>query len=139
MPITLEETREKQIDAVLKTEKAARDAEARAALRVQLIEKERIAREAQEQAVQSAARAAYLERAEAAYLQACAEYKTAVDAFREKQLRLWALDEILGRSGGFSDHHLGVALRHARAADDETDLHHGFRAAVDSMRRTLGG
>jgi hypothetical protein len=129
---------EKQIDAVLEQERTARTEQARRAIRARFIEQERTAREAKEQAKISAAHAAFIERAEAAYEQACVEYKIEVDAFRAKRIRLAALDTILGRSG-FSDHHLGVELRHQFAAPHEGDLHHGYRDAVDSIRKTLGG
>jgi hypothetical protein len=132
------QAREKRVDDILAQEQATRDAEARAVIHAKLVEEDRVAREADEYAKQSAARAAFLERAEAAYGKACVEYKAATDAFRESRLRLWALDSILNRSG-FSDHHMGVALRHATAAPDEGDLHHDFGATVISIRKTLGG
>ena len=130
---------ETQIDAVLEKQRAEQDEKARAALRAKFVEQERLARDAEEKAVQSAARARYLERAAAAHKQACAEYKIAVDAFREARVRLAALDTILGRSGGFSVHQLGIELRHATAAPDEGDIHYGYQPAVDSLRKTLGG
>ena len=49
-----------------------------------------------------------------------------------------ALDTILDRSGGFSEHHMGVALRHARAAADEGDLHHDLAATLAAVRKELG-
>ena len=64
---TAEADIEKQIDAVLEKRRAEQDEKARAAVRAQLIEKERLAREAEEQAAQGAAREAYLERARAAH------------------------------------------------------------------------
>jgi len=130
---------EKQIDEVIEQQRAAQTEQARAAVRARFIEQERIAQEAKEQAKIAAARAAYLERAEAAHKLACGEYKKSLDAFREARVRLAALDTILGRSGGFSNHHLGIELRHATAAPSEIDLHHGLRAATDSIRKALEG
>jgi hypothetical protein len=129
---------EKQIDTVLEQERAARDEEARGVVRERLVEQERLARVAEEQAKVAAARAAFLERARLAHKRACAEYKDAVDAFRAARIQLHALDSILGR-GGFGAHQLGVELRHSIAAPNEGDLHHGYRAAEDSIRKTLGG
>jgi hypothetical protein len=129
---------EKQIDTVLERERAARDEEARGVVRERLVEQERLARLAEEQAKVAAARAAFLERARVAHKQACTEYKDAVDAFRAARIRLHALDSILGR-GGFGAHQLGVELRHTIAAPDEGDLHDGYRAVEDSIRKTLGG
>jgi chromosome condensin MukBEF ATPase and DNA-binding subunit MukB len=129
---------EKQVDAILQQERAARDEEARGVVRARLAEQERLAREAEERAKAAAARAAFLERARVAHKQACTEYKDAVDAFRAARIRLHALDSILGR-GGFGAHQLGVELRHSSAAPSEGDLHDGYRAAEDSIRKTLGG
>jgi sRNA-binding protein len=129
---------ESKIDAVLEQEQAAHTEKARAAIRARVIEDERLAQLAKEQAAANAARAAYLERVAARYEQACAEYKIAVDAFRAARCRLQALDTILNRSG-FSNLQLGVALRHAIAAPDEGDLDSGYRAAEDSIRKSLGG
>ena len=128
---------EKQIDSVLEQEQTARDEEARAAVRVRVVEQERIRLEEQKQAEIRRARAAYLERAEAAHQQACAEYKVAVDAFCETRIKLQALDIILGRSG--FGHSLGIELRHSTAAPDVADVNDGLRAAVDSLRKNLGG
>jgi hypothetical protein len=130
---------EKQIDAVLEKQRSEQDEQARAALRAKFVEQDRLARETELQVAQAAARTAYLKRAEAAYGPACVEYKKATDAFRDARIQLQVLDTILNRSGGFSTQHLGVELRHATAAPDELDLYLGLPAAVDSMRRTLGG
>jgi hypothetical protein len=130
---------ETKIDAVLEQEQTSRTEAARAAVRARFVEQERIAREAKEQSRIAAARAAFLDRAKAAHRQACVEYKTAVDAFRAARVRLAALDTILNRSGGFSTHHLGTELRHDCAAPDEADIYLAYAAAVDSMRKTLGG
>jgi hypothetical protein len=135
MPV---DTIEKQIDAVLEKQRAAQDEEYRAQLRDELTEQARLNSIAQEQARQNTARATYLARAEAAYDQACAQYKTAVDVFRAARIRLRALDMILDRSG-FGGHHLGIELRHARAAPDEGDVDAGLGAAVDSIRKTTLG
>ncbi len=129
---------ESKIDAVLEQEHAARTEEARAVVRARVIEEERLARAAEEDLKIRLARAAFLERAQAAHGPACVQYKTALDAFREARIRLQALDTILGR-GGFGIFQLGVELRHSCAAPDEDDLNNHMRAAVDSMRRTLGG
>ena len=129
---------EKQVDVILQQEQAAQAEVARAAVRVRVIEEQRLARLAEEQAKAAAARAAFLERARVAHKQACTEYKDEVDAFRAARVRLHALDSILGR-GGFGAHQLGVELRHTIAAPDEGDLHDGYRAAEDSIRKTLGG
>jgi hypothetical protein len=137
--MNIDETREQAIDAELAREQADRDAKARALKRAEHIERERLAAEAEEYAKASAARASFLERAEAAYEPACKQYQTAVDAFRSARLRLMALDLILDRSGGFSSHHLGIELRHQRAAPNEIDVHHGLGATVASMRKSLGG
>jgi hypothetical protein len=137
--MTTEQAREKKIDEILASERAERDEQARAAVRARCVEEERLSREAEEYAAQHAKQTAYLARAEAAYPQACKQYKVAVDAFREARLRLWALDTILNHSGGFSDANMGLSLRHARAADAEGDLHLDLGAAVAAMRRTLEG
>jgi multidrug efflux pump subunit AcrA (membrane-fusion protein) len=129
---------EQRIDSALQQEASARTEGARAALRARFVEEERLAQEAQAQAETNAARAAYLKRAEAAYPQACAEYKKAVDAFRAARCRLQALDTILNRVC-FSTHSLGIELRHQFAAPDETDVHPGYAAAVASIRKSLGG
>jgi hypothetical protein len=130
---------EKQVDAELERKRLAQDEEARAVLRAQLVEKERIAWEVKEQSRIAAARAAYLARAEAAHGQACAAYKSATDVFREARIRLQALDTVLSRSG-FSGHQLGIDLRHSIAAPDEADITgDDLRAAVDAARKTLGG
>jgi hypothetical protein len=104
---------EKQIDVVLEQERTARTEEARAALRARFVEKERLARLAEEQAVQSAARARYLERAAAAHGQACDEYKKALGAFRQARIRLQALDTILGPF-----RLLGASVGHRAASRD---------------------
>jgi hypothetical protein len=129
---------ERQIDVVLEQQRAAQAEEYRAELRDQLTEQARLNSLAQEQARQNAARAAYLERVRATYKPACAQYKIALDAFRDARIRLWALDAILDRPG-FGGHSLGVELRHACAAPDEGDLDAGLPAAVESIRRSLGG
>jgi hypothetical protein len=128
---------EQQIDAVLAQEQTARTEQARAAVRARCLEEERRAREAKEQVEAAARRAAYFKRAQSAHAQACAEYKTALAVFRKARIRLAALDTILDHSG-FSTHHLGIELRHAIAAPDEADIHHGYSAEVDSLRKTLG-
>jgi hypothetical protein len=136
--MTLKESHiEKQIDAVIEQEQTARTEEARAVVRARFVEEQRIAQLAKQQAEEAAAHAAYRERAQAAHAQACVQYKISVDAFREARTRLHVLDTILGR-GGFSAHHLGVELRHQFAAPDEGDIHDGYRAAEDSISKTLG-
>ena len=127
---------ETRIDAVLEQERTAQNEQARAVVRARVIEQDRLAREAKEQAAVAAARAAYLARAEAAHPQACADHKAALNVFRATRLRLQALDTILGRQGfgGFS---LGVELRHSCAAPDETDLNNDLGAAVAAMRKAL--
>jgi hypothetical protein len=134
--MTADEARERAITAELAAEQAARDAETRAAKRAEHIERERVAKEAADQAARAAKHAAYLAKAEAAYEQACSRYKTAVDEFRAARATLHALDILLERQG--FGHSLGVELRHATAAPDEGDVNHDIRAALDSMRRTLG-
>jgi hypothetical protein len=118
-------------------EKADRDEETRAAKRAEHLERERVAKEAAEQAVLAAKQAAFLAKAEAAREKACVRYKTAVDEFRAARAQLHALDIMLERQG--FGHSLGIELRHATAAPDEGDVNHDIRAALDSMRRTLGG
>ena len=96
-----------------------------------------MAKEAEEYAKQHAARSAYLAKAEAARDKACARYNAAVDEFRAARAQLHALEIVMERQG--FGHSLGIELRHATAAPDEGDLSHDIRAALDSMRRTLGG
>jgi hypothetical protein len=129
---------EQQIDVVLAQQQAAQDGEARTQLRYQLIEQQRLQRLGEENARQAAARAAYLERVRATYEPACTRYKRAVDEFRAARVQLQALDLILDRSG-FGLHSIGIELRHAGAAPDEGDIHAGLPAAVDSIRKDLGG
>jgi hypothetical protein len=129
---------ESKIDAVLEQEQAVQAEKVRAAVRERVIEEERLAREAKEQAAANMARTAYLARVAAGYERACVEYKSALAAFREARCRLAALDMILDR-GSFSRIQLGVALRHAIAAPDEGDIEAGYPAAMDAIRKSLGG
>jgi hypothetical protein len=128
---------EKRIDAALEQERTARTDEARAAHRTRIIEEQRLVQLAEEDAKIRAARAAYLQRVAAAHGPACTRYKAALTEFRAARVHLQALDTILDRSG--FGHNLCVELRHAIAAPDEIDINDGLPAAVDSIRRALGG
>src|SRR5258708_3125633 len=128
---------EKQIDTVLEREQTARDEEARAAVRVRVVEEQRLALEEEVRRRAAAARAAFLARAQALHGPACTRYKTALAEFRAARLDLQALDIILDRQG--FGHSLGIELRHSCAAAIETDLNNDLPAAVDAMRRSLGG
>jgi hypothetical protein len=136
--MTLEAAREQAIDVELAKKQNARDEEARAVVRARLIKEEELARLEEQRRAEAAARAAFTGRAAAAHPQACTRYKAAVDEFRAARAQLQALDIILDRQG-FGNIPLGVELRHTCAAPLEGDVNNDLGAALDSMRRTLGG
>src|SRR6266851_8403657 len=84
-----------KIDAILEQEQSVRTDKARAAVRARLVEEERLAGLASEEAAARSARAAYLKRVAALHGPACARYKVAVDEFRAARIQLYALDTIL--------------------------------------------
>jgi hypothetical protein len=129
---------ESKIDAFLAQAQATQTEATRAGLRVRFSEEDRLAQLAATEAAANMARAAFLGRAQAVYPQACTRYKAAVDELRAARVNLQALDTILNRNC-FSTHNLGIELRHQFAAPDEGDIHPAYGAAVDSVRKTLGG
>jgi hypothetical protein len=129
---------EARIDTHLQQEQAAATEKVRTAVRARLVEEDRLAEIERQRAEAAAARAAFLGRAQAMYGDTCAQYKSALDAFRATRVKLHGLDIILDRPG-FGTAELGVLLRHAVAAPNECDLNDGLPAAVSALRKELGG